>query len=153
MSDEGLGFADYVIRGEAERSIPLFIDTLAGGGDMGSVPGLSYVRDGKIVNNPIDESFIDLNELPRPDISLIAGDMLKKRKWVKRVIPIQTSRGCPYNCTFCSVTRMFGRRMRYRDVDSVIEDIRKYDDKRTPSSSMTTTLPPIREGPKSCCGK
>jgi anaerobic magnesium-protoporphyrin IX monomethyl ester cyclase len=130
MSDEGLRFADYVIRGEAERSFPLFIDVLAQGGDMGSVPGLSYVRGGKVVNNPIDGSFIDLNDLPEPDISLIAGDMLKKRKWVKRVIPIQTSRGCPYNCTFCSVTRMFGRRMRYRDVDAVIEDIRKYDDKK-----------------------
>ncbi len=130
MSDEALGFADYVIRGEAERSLPLFVEALAKGGGMGGVPGLSYVRNGKTVNNPIDESFIDLNELPRPDISLIAGGTLKKRKWVKRVIPIQTSRGCPYNCTFCSVTRMFGRRMRYRDVDAVIDDLRKYDDKK-----------------------
>jgi radical SAM superfamily enzyme YgiQ (UPF0313 family) len=130
MSDEALKYADYVIRGEAERSFPLFVDTLAEAGDMGCVPGLSYIRGGKTVNNPIDESLIDLNELPRPDITLIAGGMFKKRKWTHNVIPIQTSRGCPYNCTFCSVTRMFGRRMRYRDVDAVIEDLRKYDDRK-----------------------
>ena len=130
MPDEALGFADYVIRGEGERSFPLFVEMLAAGRGIEKVPGLSYIRGGRTVNNPIDESFIDLNELPQPDISLIAGDMLKKRKWVKRVIPIQTSRGCPYNCTFCSVTRMFGRRMRYRDVDVVIDDLRKYDDKK-----------------------
>lgn len=130
MPEEALGFADYVIRGEGERSFPLFVEALEHGGRMDGVPGLSYVRSGRVVNNPIDQSFIDLNELPEPDITLIAGGIFKKRKWTNRVIPIQTSRGCPYNCTFCSVTRMFGRRMRYRDVDAVIDDLRKYNDRK-----------------------
>jgi uncharacterized radical SAM superfamily protein len=38
-------------------------------------------------------------------------------------IPIEVSRGCPYNCEFCLVTKMFGRRMRYRDIDNVMAEI------------------------------
>ncbi len=129
LPDEALTHADYVIRGEGERSFPLMVEALSAKRDMGGVPGLSYQRAGKVVHNPIDPSFVDLNDLPHPDISLIAGGIFKKHRWTNRVIPIQTSRGCPYNCTFCSVTRMFGRKMRYRDVDVVIEDLRKYDDK------------------------
>lgn len=129
LPEEALAHTDYVIRGEGERSFPLMVETLLEKSDMGSVPGLSYLREGKIIHNPIDPSFVDLNELPHPDITLIAGGISKKHIWTNRVIPIQTSRGCPYNCTFCSVTQMFGGRMRYRDVDVVIEDLRKYDRK------------------------
>lgn len=37
---------------------------------------------------------------------------------------IQVSRGCPFNCDFCLVTKTFGRKMRYRDIDNVVEEIR-----------------------------
>jgi radical SAM superfamily enzyme YgiQ (UPF0313 family) len=129
MPEEALSYADYVIRGEGERSLPLLVEALSKGRGLTGIPGLSLVRGGKIVHNPIDPSLVDLNELPHPDITLIGGGIFKKHIWTNRVIPIQTSRGCPYNCTFCSVTRMFGRKMRYRDVDAVIEDLRKYDKK------------------------
>jgi radical SAM superfamily enzyme YgiQ (UPF0313 family) len=36
---------------------------------------------------------------------------------------VQTTRGCPYNCEFCLVNKMFGRRVRFRDVDDVIKEI------------------------------
>lgn len=38
-------------------------------------------------------------------------------------IPVQTSRGCPYNCEFCIVTKLFGRKIRHRDIDDVIDEI------------------------------
>ncbi len=130
MTDEALTFSDYVIRGEGERSFPLLVEALAAGRKPDDVPGLSYVRDGRVFHNEIDSSFVDLNQLPQPDISLIAGGVFQKRRWTNPVIPIQTSRGCPYNCSFCSVTGMFGRKMRYRDVDKVIEELRQYDKKK-----------------------
>jgi radical SAM superfamily enzyme YgiQ (UPF0313 family) len=37
---------------------------------------------------------------------------------------IQTSRGCPFNCDFCLVSKIFGRKMRYREVDDVVTEIR-----------------------------
>ena len=130
MHEEGMVYADFVIRGEGERSLPMLVEALEGKRSLEGVSGLSYWHGRQAVHNPIDQNLIDLNELPEPDFTLIGTNEFKKKKWTRRVVPIQTSRGCPYNCNFCSVTRMFGRKMRYRDVESVISELRLYDDKR-----------------------
>ncbi len=39
-------------------------------------------------------------------------------------VGIQTSRGCPYNCDFCLVSQMFGRKMRYREIENVVAEIK-----------------------------
>jgi radical SAM superfamily enzyme YgiQ (UPF0313 family) len=46
---------------------------------------------------------------------------------MKRIfqIAIQVSRGCPFNCDFCLVTKTFGQRMRYREIGNVVEEIKK----------------------------
>ena len=132
LPDEALIHADYVIQGaKGERSFPPLwwrpFRQSATRAAYRDSPICGKERSSIIRSIP---SLVDLNDLPHPDISLIAGGIwLKSMRSTNRVIPIQTSRGCPYNCTFCSVTRMFGRKMRYRDVDIVIEDLRKYDDK------------------------
>ncbi len=45
---------------------------------------------------------------------------------MKRIfqVAIQVSRGCPFNCDFCLVSRIFGRKMRYRGIDNVVDEIR-----------------------------
>ena len=45
-------------------------------------------------------------------------------------MPVQTSRGCPFDCEFCSVTGMFGKKMRYRSTGNIIEELRRYNDKK-----------------------
>jgi radical SAM superfamily enzyme YgiQ (UPF0313 family) len=45
-------------------------------------------------------------------------------------IPVQTSRGCPHDCTFCSVTGMFGQRYRHRSTAHVIAELSRYDPER-----------------------
>jgi len=42
------------------------------------------------------------------------------------IVPIQTSRGCPYDCSFCSVTGMFGKRYRFRSTANVIAELEQY---------------------------
>ena len=130
LPEEGLLHSDYVIRGEAENSFPLFVDALSGRGELDDVPGLSYRSDNKFIHNPLDSSPIDLNSLPEPDFTLIDKDFLIKKGMTKKIIPVQTSRGCPYNCSFCSVTRMFGRKMRYRSVNAIIEELKRYDSRK-----------------------
>ncbi len=39
-------------------------------------------------------------------------------------VAVQTTRGCPFNCDFCLVSKIFGRKMRFRDIDNVVEEIR-----------------------------
>jgi radical SAM superfamily enzyme YgiQ (UPF0313 family) len=52
--------------------------------------------------------------------------MLATRGRDRYELPMVTSRGCPHGCTYCSVTRMFGRRVRRQSVDRIIADVEHY---------------------------
>lgn len=60
---------------------------------------------------------IDLNDLPTPLYGLLKGG----RKHQFRIV--NTSRGCPYNCTFCSVKPFYGPRIRFRPIEHVVRDV------------------------------
>jgi radical SAM superfamily enzyme YgiQ (UPF0313 family) len=114
MPDEALQHADYCVRGEGERTMFELVEALQGRGRLEDIAGLSFHADGKAHHNPPRPLEKDLNALPNPDFSLIAGH---ERMWLK---PVATSRGCPYNCTFCSVTPMFGDHYRFLDPEQAV---------------------------------
>ena len=124
LPEEAAEYADNVVTGEAESVII----------DLVEHRSSEKIIAGKPVEN--------LDELPFPDFSLIHG--LEKRK----VTPVSTSRGCPFDCTFCSVTAMFGRKYRYRSTDSVIKELSRmkhrkiffYDDNFDANKSRTSEL-------------
>jgi radical SAM superfamily enzyme YgiQ (UPF0313 family) len=125
MPDEALDHADFVLRGEGERALMKFIDAWEGGRDFSNVPNLSYTVNGRPLHNDMQPHCLDLDSLPWPDFSLMRGGI--KRIAGQRIIPIQTSRGCPFDCSFCSVTGMFGRNYRFRSTEHVIGELRMYD--------------------------
>ena len=128
LPDEALDHADYVVRGEGEDALMAFADAWTSGRDFSKVPNLSFREDGKNVHHPIRPLTRSLDELPYPDFSLLSG---KRRSIAGRsTIPVQTSRGCPFDCSFCSVTGMFGRRVRFRSTRNIIEELRRYDSRR-----------------------
>lgn len=100
MPEEALRFARQVVVGEAEEVIAGVVD--------GSIK--DAVVHGKAIR--------DLDKLPFPDFSLIKG-----YRPVPLVMPISTSRGCPFDCTFCSVTKIFGREYRFRSAGNVMEEL------------------------------
>lgn len=118
LPDDALDHADYVLRGEAEDSMPKLIAALEEGRGLESVPGLSFRVGGHTFHNPGMGQVQDLDSLPIPDFSMVMG---KKNM---KVFPIQTSRGCPFNCNFCTVTEMFGRAYRYRSKENVLRELR-----------------------------
>ncbi len=128
LPEEGLEYADFVIRGEAEQSLMIFVDAWENRKDYTHVPNLSYKIEGEIVHNPTQSYIMNLDEIPFPDMNLLQG--IHKRIGGQTIIPIQTSRGCPYNCSFCSVTGMFGRKYRFRSPKNIIEELRQYNDRR-----------------------
>jgi radical SAM superfamily enzyme YgiQ (UPF0313 family) len=101
MDGEALRHADIVAKGEAEKVIS---DVVNNDRKTSSV----------VVGIPVE----DLDTLPFPDLRLLRNGNGKFK-----YIPILTSRGCPYDCVFCSVTQMFGKKYRFRSSENVLEEI------------------------------
>ena len=86
--------------------------------------GLSWRRDGQLVHNPLGPPPKDLDTLPCPDLGLVERGRPGLFAFAdSHTLPIQTSRGCPYDCAFCSVTSMFGRMYRFRSAQPVVEEL------------------------------
>jgi radical SAM superfamily enzyme YgiQ (UPF0313 family) len=124
QAEEALEHADFVIRGEGEQALMQFMDAWESGKDFRKVPNLSFKNRGQIIHNPLMPLRPDLDENPVPDFSLFRGEspIISKNK----AVPIQTSRGCPFNCSFCSVTPIFGKRFRFRSVEHIINELKQY---------------------------
>lgn len=132
LPDEALNHADYVVRGEGEDAIVELVEFLEKGGDLRNIRGLSFQEDGINVHNPDRPLLEDQEKTPIPDYSLVEGWKVPKElgkhsnfQWnVKGVVSIETSRGCPYPCKFCSVNVFFGKKYRFKSVDRVMEEVR-----------------------------
>ncbi len=130
LPEETLEHGDFCIVGEGETGFPMLVEALNRNCNLSDVPGLVWKENGVIRKNPPAAPIEDLDSLPFPDFSLL--DMGGKRKIGiqgpgKPTIPMQTSRGCPFDCTFCSVTGMFGRRYRHRSTQNIIAELSQYD--------------------------
>ena len=109
---------DYILRGEVERSLPLFLRELSGDYRFADVPGLSF-RDGlHIRRSPNAPVIDDLDALPSPAYHL--STYLRNATSAS----IELGRGCPFACTFCSTNDFFRRRFRLRSPDRVLVDMR-----------------------------
>jgi radical SAM superfamily enzyme YgiQ (UPF0313 family) len=128
LPEEALDHCDYVFRGEAENSILPLVEAIRTGEGLERVRGLSWRRNGEVVHNEPAGPVCDLDELPDPDFSLLQGRL--RLAWSNIVVPVQTSRGCPHDCSFCSVTKMFGRKMRHRSVERVLGELETLDLRR-----------------------
>lgn len=107
MTEEALRYADTVVVGEAENVWPQVLEDF----DNGRMQRVYRAGEPP-----------DLADLRPP-----RRDLLRGKYFVETV---QTGRGCPINCNFCSVTAFNGPRYRLRNIDSVIEEIRQIRSKR-----------------------
>ncbi|HBG46334.1 MAG TPA: radical SAM protein [Deltaproteobacteria bacterium] len=122
MPDEALQYCDYVVRGEADDIIVDFVKAMETGEGLDQIPGLSYMKDGVAKHNSTAPFCKDMDKIPAPDFSIISGlDTAGAKKLP--IAPVMTSRGCPYDCSFCSVTGMFGQKYRFRSKERVIEEL------------------------------
>lgn len=117
LPDEALMHAPYCIRGEGEYSFPELLECIFNNIEPKEIAGLSYIHNGVVTHNPDRQHILNLDDIPFPDLKLIHGS------GKIRIQPVLTSRGCPYDCIFCSVTGMFGHKYRMRSVDNVIEEL------------------------------
>jgi len=92
---------DYLVLNEAEITLPLFLEDLA---------------NGCAKHLYSTEEFADISTTPVPDWSLV--DMKKYAS-----MDIQFSRGCPYNCDFCEIVQLYGRKVRTKTSAQVISEL------------------------------
>jgi radical SAM superfamily enzyme YgiQ (UPF0313 family) len=62
-------------------------------------------------------AYVDYQSSPKPRWDLVKTDRIFQ-------VSVQVSRGCPFNCDFCLVSKTFGRKMRYREIKNVVEEIK-----------------------------
>ena len=123
------GVGDIIIRGEADCSLPEIIEALQTRRNLKDIAGISYVEQGQILHNPDREIIEDLDSLPYPDWHSLNLDHYRRYPMLgiynKRVLPVQASRGCPFNCLFCSQDKFY-KKPRYRCIGKVVEEIEYY---------------------------
>lgn len=123
LPDEGLQYAPYVIRGEGEYAFPELLSCLNEGGGLSKVGGLSWWDDGVPTHNfdrpLLGQEALDRN--PFPDYSLVYG-IGRRVSWVC----VQTQRGCPHRCNFCTVWKADGNLVRTYSNEWILGAIKYY---------------------------
>lgn len=106
------GFFDFVVMGEGEISFLRLIQTLSWGDihDLSKLEGIAFQNEYGIQFSRPKAYIQNLNDLPRPESAKSANMII-------------TSRGCPKNCNFCSISKVMGKKVRFRSVSAVLDEI------------------------------
>jgi len=117
---------DYGFKGEAEIGLSTLLKNLSSK-NLKNVPGLIY-RKGKKIECNRQMLLEDLDSLGFPSWDLINPLWYQKglqTLFVKNlpVAPIMTTRGCPYQCTYCSAREINGIKIRYRSASKIVDEI------------------------------
>ena len=114
---------DFLVRGEGEMTFRDLIRALERKTDYAHISGLSYRSDGGFLHNP-DRPVTSLEggQIKRPnrDARVLTGYTMIGRQ----VDVLETSRGCTFDCSFCSIVEMRGRNFHTYTFDRVLDDIR-----------------------------
>ena len=114
---------DYIVRGEGEVTFRELLRALENGGCFEMIGGLSHRSNGRWVHNlprPVHRLEDGEIRLPNRSARVLHGYTLLGRQ----VDVIETSRGCTYDCSFCSIIQMRGRNFHTYSFERVIQDIR-----------------------------
>jgi radical SAM superfamily enzyme YgiQ (UPF0313 family) len=113
---------DFAIKGEGEFTLlELLKEIKKKNPKFSKIKGLMWKKRNEIIENDDRDKIKNLNELPLPKYKDF--DLKKYSSYYEKKIPILTSRGCPYNCIFCSVRLTHGRLFRARSPENVVKEI------------------------------
>jgi len=119
------------VLGEGEETVVDLVDALLAHRDLASIPGIAYRNGDALLQTPARERIRDVDSLPTP-----RWDLLPLERYLSggfsfgvdrgRTMPILATRGCPYQCTFCSSPGMWTTRYTTRAPAAVVDEIERY---------------------------
>ena len=119
---------DFICRGDGEQ---LILDLLERMDDPAAVAGLTWAKDGKVINNPNRPLDRDLDQWPYPDRESLPLDFVESMPLdvpavlsMERFTTMQTSRGCPWPCVFCDIPIFNEGKWRSRSPQHVIDEFK-----------------------------
>jgi magnesium-protoporphyrin IX monomethyl ester (oxidative) cyclase len=120
---------DYVVLGEGEETMSQLIEALEKEAKPRGIPGIALRNESgeAVMTGPWRP--VDLERLPPPARHLLPMDRYTVFDRPVRVVHIMASRGCPYGCVFCATSYYFGRRVRFRRVEQVLDEVAECADK------------------------
>lgn len=113
--------ADFGIVGEGEKSFPELLTRLAAGSDPFDIPGVTSVLNGRIRwSEPSRNQSVA--DIPLPD-----RDMIDHERYVRAggTANVQTKRGCPFDCVYCTYPLIEGKKVRCRPARQVADEFRQ----------------------------
>ncbi len=126
---------DYLVLGEGEETAIALFRALELGLDVTVIPGVVW-RDpaGKVVKNPRRDRIRNIDEIPWPawdlfDVEAYSSNRLVSGIYYGKTVPILATRGCPYQCTYCSSPNMWTTRWFAREAKDVADEIQHYHEK------------------------
>jgi radical SAM superfamily enzyme YgiQ (UPF0313 family) len=122
--------ADVVVVGEGEITMRELVLSLNKDRHISNIKGIVYKNNQDIIKNPPRELIEDLDSIPFPARDLVDFEKylfppgIIRGYWSERSTSLITSRGCPFHCIFCGSQAIFGRRVRRRSVENVINELK-----------------------------
>lgn len=122
---------DYAVLGEGEETIAELAEVLDRKGDISQISGVAFRRAGEIVLTPRRQRIRNIDDIPRPrwDLTPLPTYLEKGYSFGVnrgRTIPMLATRGCPYQCIFCSSPQMWTTRWMARCPEQVVAEIKEY---------------------------
>lgn len=116
---------DYIVMREPEFTIRDLVRRISEEKEPSDVAGCGYKKNGSIAINQ-NSRFFDINELPIPDWRMLPKGVDYFNPVIKRMpyATMQTSRGCPGKCIFCTAPTFYGRDIRVKSTENVIKEIK-----------------------------
>jgi anaerobic magnesium-protoporphyrin IX monomethyl ester cyclase len=113
---------DLVVRGEGDQILVDLVQALEGDEGFEGVPGITYRQNGDLVENPVPPP-LDPSLLPNPAFHLLPMERYHFASLGGPFATVVTSRGCPFQCSFCSEWPFWGGGWRAHDPGKVIDQV------------------------------
>lgn len=111
---------DVVVRGEGEETFKELVQCIQGKRDFRGILGISYKKNNQTVHNPDRPLIEDLDLIPPFPYEMFEQDLDKYPNFSG----VFGSRGCPYQCSFCSSRSISGKKYRHHSVRRVVDEIK-----------------------------